>query len=86
MVPASPRPTPPDGNLLAGLPADLAAEDFQNILCQGAVRIERIVSHGHSSPAEGWWDQAEHEWILVLRGGGSDRRRRFGGKSRRTGG
>jgi cupin 2 domain-containing protein len=26
------------------------------------------VSHGQSSPADFWYDQAEHEWILVLKG------------------
>ena len=30
--------------------------------------IERIVSHGHASPAEGWYDQDCSEWVLVLRG------------------
>jgi len=32
--------------------------------------VERIVSRGHTSPAEGWWDQTQHEWILVLQGSG----------------
>lgn len=32
------------------------------------VRIERIVSTGQVSPADFWYDQAEHEWVAVLRG------------------
>lgn len=34
----------------------------------GAVRIERIVSHAHASPAGFWYDQAEHEWVMLVRG------------------
>ena len=34
----------------------------------GPVRIERIVSHGHRSPDGFWYDQAEAEWVALLRG------------------
>lgn len=71
MTPASLNPTAPDGNLLADLPGELSEERFQTILSQGVVRMERIVSRGHTSPADGWWDQSQQEWILVLQGGGT---------------
>jgi cupin 2 domain-containing protein len=58
------------GNLFASLPARLEAEHFQTLLSHGGVRLERIVSQGHTSPAEGWYDQGEHEWVLVLEGAG----------------
>lgn len=45
-------------------------EVFERILTSGAVRIERIVSHGHTSPANEWYDQDEDEWVLVLKGSG----------------
>ena len=32
------------------------------------MRIERIVSRGHSSPDGFWYDQNQHEWVTVLRG------------------
>ena len=32
------------------------------------MKIERIVSHSHSSPAEFWYDQPGDEWVIVLRG------------------
>lgn len=70
MTHSSSHPTPPDGNLFADLPSDLREEHFQTILDAAAVRMERIVSRGHTSPAEGWWDQTQHEWILVLQGTG----------------
>lgn len=55
-------------NLLSALPADLGPEVFEEVLRAESVRIERIVSRGHTSPESGWYDQDEHEWVLVLEG------------------
>ncbi len=55
-------------NLLADLPHKPREEVFETLVDDAAVRIERIVSHGHTSPAEGWYDQPGHEWVMVLRG------------------
>lgn len=57
-------------NLHDNLPADLPQEVFTDLLSAGSVRIERILSHGHTSPATGWYDQDEHEWVMVLQGEG----------------
>ncbi|MDN3685131.1 cupin domain-containing protein [Vibrio sinaloensis] len=43
---------------------------FNDLVCARHVRIERILSHGQSSPETGWYDQDEHEWVLVLSGFG----------------
>jgi cupin 2 domain-containing protein len=45
-----------------------AAEQFITLFENSAVKIERIVSHSHSSPAGFWYDQDEDEWVIVLRG------------------
>lgn len=55
-------------NLFASLPEDLGAEVFEDIVRGDSVRIERIVSRGHGSPASGWYDQDESEWVIVLQG------------------
>ncbi len=55
-------------NLLHPLPDDLTEEVFTELLQHGAVRIERIVSNGQISPADFWYDQDEHEWVLLLTG------------------
>ncbi len=57
-------------NLFENLPDDVTEETFEDLLCHQTLRIERIVSHGQTSPAEGWYDQNEHEWVLVLKGAG----------------
>ncbi|HVZ36992.1 MAG TPA: cupin domain-containing protein [Polyangiaceae bacterium] len=49
------------------LPA-AAAEQVTALLERGAVRIERIVSQGQCSPPGFWYDQEEHEWVLLVRG------------------
>lgn len=46
-----------------------ADEEISTILQAGEhVRIERIVSYGHASPPGFWYDQPQHEWVIVLRG------------------
>ena len=32
------------------------------------MRIERIISHGHASAHDFWYDQPQHEWVIVLKG------------------
>ena len=59
-------PTP--ANLFASLPTHPPDELFTTILEAANVRIERIVSHGHSSPEGFWYDQDRHEWVMVLTG------------------
>ena len=56
------------GNLSDNIPPQLAEEITQAVLQRGAVRIERIISQGQTAPAEGWYDQGEHEWVIVLQG------------------
>ena len=55
-------------NLFADLPAHLPAELVTKLLDTADVRIERIVSHGHASPADFWYDQPQAEWVIVLKG------------------
>lgn len=55
-------------NLLAGLPKTSANELFEDLATAGQTRIERIVSLGHHSPPGFWYDQTEHEFILILQG------------------
>jgi cupin 2 domain-containing protein len=57
-----------DYNLLTNLPATLPEELIENLVVANNVRIERIVSTGHSSPPDFWYDQDENEWVIVLQG------------------
>ncbi len=55
-------------NLFTDLPDNLPDELLTTLLKAANIRIERIVSHGHVSPEEFWYDQDEHEWVIVLKG------------------
>src|SRR3954447_12973587 len=55
-------------NIFAEIPVDLPEELFQTLLSTPSLRIERIVSLGHSSPEGFWYDQETHEWMLLLAG------------------
>ena len=55
-------------NIYHGIPADIPDEIAESLLSRASLRIERIVSRGHHSPPDFWYDQEEHEWILVLSG------------------
>jgi len=55
-------------NIHDSIPLDLTSEFFEDIVRSPTVRIERIVSKGHTSPENGWYDQDEHEWVIVLKG------------------
>lgn len=56
------------GNLLADIPASLAAEQFDLLLQTSACRLERIVSIGHATPPGEWYDQEGDEWVVLLQG------------------
>lgn len=58
------------GNIYSGLPATPQAQELTDCLAGqvGGVTIERIVSRGHATPDHEWYDQARHEWVLVLQG------------------
>ena len=56
------------GNLFESIPEKISDEIFSELTRGDNVRVERIVSQGQSSPASGWYDQAENEWVAVLKG------------------
>ena len=57
-------------NIFDNLSTCLDEEEFKTITESEYTKIERIVSTGHHSEEGFWYDQADHEWVLVLRGRG----------------
>lgn len=55
-------------NFFAAMPVDTAQEAFDDLLNVPGLRIERIVSHGHKSPPDFWYEQDEDEWVIILQG------------------
>ena len=56
------------GNLFVGIPDTLPAEQITPLLTSPNVRIERIVSRGHQSPAGFWYEEEKAEWVMVVAG------------------
>jgi len=55
-------------NLFADLPRTLPEERVDVLVEAERVRLQRIVSTGHATPAGQWYDQDTDEWVVVLRG------------------
>lgn len=55
-------------NIFENIPDHIPEELFQEILQTKNFKVERIVSRGHSSPDNEWYDQEENEWIILLKG------------------
>lgn len=55
-------------NIFESIPARLDQEFFDVLAEKDNVRIERIISKGHTSPTIGWYDQQQDEWVIVLKG------------------
>ncbi len=57
-----------EGNLFSPMPQVAADESIDEVLARPGVRIERIVSYGHVSPPDFWFDQDEDEWVCLVDG------------------
>jgi cupin 2 domain-containing protein len=55
-------------NLREDIPALLPGELVSELVRGRHVRVERIVSRGQVSPPGFWYDQDEHELVVVLAG------------------
>ncbi|MDF1738691.1 MAG: cupin domain-containing protein [Verrucomicrobiales bacterium] len=57
------------GNLFESIP-DTLNEELVEVLASGKgnFKIERIVSRGHQSPADFWYDEDSSEWVIVIKG------------------
>lgn len=55
-------------HLFSNIPEAQQSESVSELFKDRSVRIERIVSHGQASPPGFWYDQEEHEWVMVLSG------------------
>ncbi len=55
-------------NLLENIPAQLPEELIEVLASSENVRIERIISRGHTSPKDFWYDQDQNEFVLLLKG------------------
>lgn len=55
-------------NILQELPANLIDEYFEEIFSGNQFKLEKIVSKGHKSPPDFWYDQDKNEFVMLISG------------------
>ncbi len=55
-------------NIFSDVPYNLPNELIEIIAENNDIRIERIVSRGHTSPPGFWYDQDKNEFVLLVSG------------------
>ncbi len=55
-------------NIFESLPKNLKNEVFETIIKNDNIELERIISKGHKSPENSWYNQDKNEWVMVVSG------------------
>ena len=55
-------------NIFESIPKELPDELFENIISKDGLKIERIVSYGHTTTEFDWYEQEKDEWVILLKG------------------
>lgn len=55
-------------NLFNEIPEQLPEELSDTLLQRNNIKLERIVSQGHTTPPGQWYDQEWDEWVILLSG------------------
>ena len=56
------------GNIFSSIAKRAADEQLTTLLATDGLRVERIVSQGHTTPEGAWYDQDWAEWVMVVKG------------------
>ena len=59
---------PVNSNIFKNIPDQLPEELIECIFKRDNIQIERIISKGHITPAEQWYDQDGDEWVMLIQG------------------
>jgi cupin 2 domain-containing protein len=55
-------------NIYENIPKELKNELFETLISSKDIKIEKIVSQGHTSVKSGWYDQDTNEFVILLEG------------------
>jgi len=58
-------------NIFTDIPDVIPEEIFETIIGTKMFRLERIVSDGHFTSEDKWYDQGDNEWVILLTGSAS---------------
>ena len=55
-------------NIFENMPDICRVEIFETLVENSHLKIERIISEGHSTPPNKWYNQDWDEWVILLQG------------------
>jgi cupin 2 domain-containing protein len=55
-------------NIFLDIDANLEKELFEDIIQKESFKLQRIISQGHTTPKDEWYDQDEDEWVMLVSG------------------
>ncbi len=55
-------------NIFKNITKNPDKEIFEDIISKDGIKIERIISHGQTSPKKGWYNNKKDEWVMILKG------------------
>lgn len=55
-------------NIFKDIPEPSQNEFFEELVTKDGLKIERIVSFGHTTKEFEWYDQEHDEWVILLKG------------------
>ncbi|OIO80120.1 cupin [Candidatus Pacearchaeota archaeon CG1_02_32_132] len=56
------------GNIFSEIPKSIPKEVFNSIIDKNGIKIERIISKGHTTEKDKWYNQEKNEWLIILKG------------------
>ena len=55
-------------SIYSKIPKELSRELIENIASSNEIKIERIISKGHKTPKDSWYNQDKREFVLLIKG------------------
>ncbi len=55
-------------NIFEHVPGNLKEEYVEKLIESNNIKIEKIVSRGHESPKDYWYDQDQNELVILVQG------------------
>lgn len=55
-------------NIFGNIPSKIKEELFEKIIDKENFLLERIISEGHATPENFWYDQEKNEFVMLLSG------------------
>jgi len=55
-------------NIFDNIPSNIPEEIIESLIDSNGIKVKRIISKGHISPKDFWYDQDKNEFVIFLKG------------------